>query len=94
MVVHAFNPSSRDVEAGRLICRVCFRAARATQRNPVSKKLIIFLKISLNFYRLVLCENINDHHDILIFKKTNDNLSRDFILSRARLHHLLISEET
>jgi hypothetical protein len=43
MVAHAFNPSTREAEAGRflseaiLIYRVSSRPARATQRNPVSK---------------------------------------------------------
>jgi hypothetical protein len=39
MVVHAFNPSAREAEAGEfLVYRVSSRTARATQRNPVSKK--------------------------------------------------------
>jgi hypothetical protein len=45
VVVHAFNPSTWEAEAGRwiskfkasLIYRVSSRTARATQRNPVSK---------------------------------------------------------
>jgi hypothetical protein len=47
VVVHAFNPSTREAEAGRslefkasLIYRVSSRTARATQRNPVSDKTI------------------------------------------------------
>ena len=36
MVVHAFDPSTREAEAG-LVYKVSFRTARATQRNPVSK---------------------------------------------------------
>jgi hypothetical protein len=45
VVVHAFNPSTREAEAGgisefeaSLVYRVSSRTARATQRNPVSKK--------------------------------------------------------
>ena len=45
VVVHAFNPSSWEAEAGgslefaaSLVYRVSSRTARATQRNPVSKK--------------------------------------------------------
>jgi hypothetical protein len=37
MVVHAFNPSTREAEAGGFLSS---RTARATQRNPVSKKPI------------------------------------------------------
>jgi hypothetical protein len=36
VVVHAFNPSTWEAEAS-LVYRVCFRTARATQRNPVLK---------------------------------------------------------
>jgi hypothetical protein len=43
--VHAFNPGTREAEAGgisefeaSLVYRVSSRTARATQRNPVSKK--------------------------------------------------------
>jgi hypothetical protein len=43
VVVHAFNPSTWETEAGRflslrpawLVYRVSFRTARALQRNPV-----------------------------------------------------------
>ena len=45
VVAHAFNPSTWEVEAGRFLSsrpawsnRVSSRTARATQRNPVSKK--------------------------------------------------------
>jgi hypothetical protein len=46
VVADAFNPSTREAEAGRrisefkasLVYRVSSRTARATQRNPVSKK--------------------------------------------------------
>ena len=45
MVVHVFNPSTREAEAGRfsefeasLVYRVSSRTARTTQRNPVSNK--------------------------------------------------------
>jgi hypothetical protein len=42
VVAHAFNPSTQEAEAGRqmasLVYRVSSRTARATQRNPVSKK--------------------------------------------------------
>ena len=44
MVVHAFNLSTWEAEAGGFLSlrpawstRVSFRTARATQRNPVSK---------------------------------------------------------
>jgi hypothetical protein len=47
VVVHAFNPSTREAEGGRgrrisefeasLVYRVSSRTARATQRNPVSR---------------------------------------------------------
>jgi hypothetical protein len=44
MVVHAFNPSTWEAEAGEflefqdsLVYRVSSRTARAIQRNPVSK---------------------------------------------------------
>jgi hypothetical protein len=44
MVAHAFNPSTREAEAGgflefeaSLIYKVSSRTARAIQRNPVSK---------------------------------------------------------
>jgi hypothetical protein len=44
VVAHAFNPSTREAEAGgflefeaSLVYRVSSRTARATQRNPVSK---------------------------------------------------------
>jgi hypothetical protein len=38
VVVHAFNPSTREAEAGGfLVYKVSSRTARATQRNPVSK---------------------------------------------------------
>jgi hypothetical protein len=36
VVVHAFNPSTREAEAG-LVYKVSSRTARAIQRNPVSK---------------------------------------------------------
>jgi hypothetical protein len=42
-VAHAFNPSTREAEAGgfefeaSLVCRVSSRTARTIQRNPVSK---------------------------------------------------------
>jgi hypothetical protein len=44
VVVHAFNPSTREAEAGGFLSsrpawsRVSSRTARAIQRNPVSKK--------------------------------------------------------
>ena len=45
MVVHAFNPSTWEAEAGRLsefqaslVYKVSSRTVRAIQRNPVSKK--------------------------------------------------------
>jgi hypothetical protein len=45
MVANAFNPSTREAEAGvflqaeaGLVYKVSSRTARATQRNPVSKK--------------------------------------------------------
>jgi hypothetical protein len=44
LVVHAFNPSTWEAEAGRflssrpLVYRVSSRIARATQRSPVSKE--------------------------------------------------------
>jgi hypothetical protein len=45
MVAHAFNPSTREAEAGEflslrpsLVYKVNSRTARATQRNPVSEK--------------------------------------------------------
>jgi hypothetical protein len=44
VVAHAFNPSTREAEAGgfefqaSLVYRVSSRTGRATQRNPVSKK--------------------------------------------------------
>jgi hypothetical protein len=43
MVVHTFNPSTWEAEAGgfefeaSLVYRVSSRTAKATQRNPVSK---------------------------------------------------------
>jgi hypothetical protein len=37
VVAHAFNPSTWEAEAS-LVYRVSSRTARATQRNPVSKK--------------------------------------------------------
>jgi hypothetical protein len=43
-VAHAFNPSTQEAEAGgfefkaSLVYKVSSRTARATQRNPVSKK--------------------------------------------------------
>ena len=44
MVAHAFNPSTREAEAGgslefeaSLVYKVSSRTARAIQRNPVSK---------------------------------------------------------
>jgi hypothetical protein len=45
VVTHAFNPSTREAEAGRqisefeasLVFKVSSRTARATQRNPVWK---------------------------------------------------------
>jgi len=44
VVAHAFNPSTQEAEAGgslefeaSLVYRVSFRAARTTQRKPVSK---------------------------------------------------------
>ena len=46
MVVHAFNPSSQEGRSRQisefeasLVYKVSFRTARATQRNPVSKKI-------------------------------------------------------
>jgi hypothetical protein len=40
VVAHAFNPSTREAEAGEfeatLVYRVSSRTARAIQRNPVS----------------------------------------------------------
>jgi hypothetical protein len=48
VTAHTFNPSAQEAEAGRsgrafefeasLVYRVSSRTARATQRNPVSKK--------------------------------------------------------
>jgi hypothetical protein len=46
VVVHAFNPSTWETETGRFLSsrtawstnKVSSRTARATQRNPVSKK--------------------------------------------------------
>jgi hypothetical protein len=44
VVAHIFNPSTWEAEAGNsefetsLVYRVSSRTARATQRNPVSKK--------------------------------------------------------
>jgi hypothetical protein len=44
VVVHAFNPSTREAEAGRfsefkasLVYKVSSKTARAVQRNPISK---------------------------------------------------------
>jgi hypothetical protein len=42
LAAHAFNPSTREAEAGgflssSLVYKVSSRTARATQRNPVSK---------------------------------------------------------
>ena len=51
MVVHAFNPSTWEAEAGRsefkasLVYRISFRTARVTQRNCVLKN-----KSVLSFY--------------------------------------------
>jgi hypothetical protein len=44
VVVHVFNPSTQEAEAGgfefeaSLVYKMSSRTARATQRNPVSKK--------------------------------------------------------
>ena len=45
VVVHAFNPSTQEAEAGQslefeasLVYRMSSRTVRTTQRNPVSKK--------------------------------------------------------
>jgi hypothetical protein len=44
VVVHAFNPSTQEAEAGRsefeasLVYRVSSRIARATQKTPVSNQ--------------------------------------------------------
>jgi hypothetical protein len=39
VVAHAFNPSTWEAEAGRFLSsRPAWSTARATQRNPVSKK--------------------------------------------------------
>jgi hypothetical protein len=50
VVAHAFNPSTWEAEAGgshefeaSLVYKVSSRTARATQRNPVSKKKKTFL---------------------------------------------------
>jgi hypothetical protein len=57
--VHAFNPSSRDAEAGdlcefeaSLVYRMSSRTARATQKNPVLKnkqtnKIYMYLCVCL-----------------------------------------------
>jgi hypothetical protein len=43
MVAHAFNPSTleaRRISEDSLVYKVSSRTARATQRNPVSKKKV------------------------------------------------------
>ena len=53
MVVHTFNPSTWEAEAGyelkaSLVYSVSSRIARATQRNPVLKKQKIKIKTKPN----------------------------------------------
>jgi hypothetical protein len=54
VVVHAFNPSTREAEAGRfefkanLVYRVSSRTARAIQRNHVSKKKIMLSMVAFS----------------------------------------------
>lgn len=49
VVGHAFNPSTREAEAGgsaleaSLVCRVGSRTARAPQRKPVLKKQKVYV---------------------------------------------------
>jgi hypothetical protein len=51
VVVHAFNPSTWEAEAGEFLSS---RSARATQRNPVSKKKtkVRIIGTRLSFLRL------------------------------------------
>jgi hypothetical protein len=59
-VVHAFNPSTQEAEAGgflssrpAFVYKASSRKARATQRNPVSnKKKKISPKTKLNFQEI------------------------------------------
>ena len=57
MDAHAFNPSTREAEAGGFLSsksawsyRGSLRMARATQRNPVSKKPPNQIKPKQSFY--------------------------------------------
>jgi hypothetical protein len=43
VVVHAFNPSTRQAEVSSLVYKASSRTARATKRNPISKNQV-FLK--------------------------------------------------
>jgi hypothetical protein len=59
-MMHTFNPSSQEAEAGRisefeasLVYKVSSRTARAIQRNPVSKnqRFIIISKYTVAVFR-------------------------------------------
>jgi hypothetical protein len=86
VVVPAFNPNTWEAEAGRflmfeasLVYRVSSRTARATQRNPVSKKQnkqtnkqkIISSKLYIQLYSYDIKENSQDISQCLHPKNKN-----------------------
>jgi hypothetical protein len=67
VVAHAFNPSTREAEAGGFLSsrpawstNVSSRTARAIQRNPVSKKQKKKKKIMVNSFK-PLVSDIGSH---------------------------------
>jgi hypothetical protein len=61
VVVHAFNPSTWEAEAGEFLSlrpawftELSFRTARATQRNPLSKNQIIVIIIKMMMMMMMM----------------------------------------
>jgi hypothetical protein len=91
VVVHTFNPSTREAEAGELetslIYKVSSRTARATQKNPVSKKKKITHAHSKKMYHLsmywIVCVCV------CVFSEAEDTRSpRAGVTKECKLPHL------
>jgi hypothetical protein len=73
VVVHAFNPSTREAEAS-LVYKVSSRTARATQRNPVSKKKKKTKNKNQNQNQKV----VEEFSRVYTFEKLCKSISNDF----------------
>jgi len=90
VVVHAFNPSTWETEAGdsefeaSLVYRAGFRTAKDTQRDPVSKKPNQQTNLSGNI--LIMQPDMGFHYDSRSSEAANeDQPSKIYSLSSMSL---------